>query len=195
MTRMPGGLIHPPKARPGDRIAVLSPSFAAPGAFPAVHERAMRRRLTEVTGLVPVEYPTTREVGAAPRARAAEINAALADPAIRGILAIIGCADQISASRPSRGSAQVRPGTFGHGPDLGAASRSSIGSSPRDDSRPVQTSSTAACSSSKPQKNSPRAQRGWIVRSLGERGNLAAGDAVLVARPPTSDLARRTAAW
>lgn len=47
-------LLHPPKARPGDRVAVLSPSFAAPGAFPAVHEQALRR-LTEVTGLVPVE--------------------------------------------------------------------------------------------------------------------------------------------
>jgi hypothetical protein len=68
-------LVRPPKARPGDRIAVLSPSFAAAGAFPEVHERAMRR-LTEVTGLVPVEYPTTRVVGAAPAARAADINAA-----------------------------------------------------------------------------------------------------------------------
>ena len=68
-------LVHPPKARPGDRIAVLSPSFAAAGAFPEVHEQAMRR-LTEVTGLIPVEYTTTREVGASPMARAADINAA-----------------------------------------------------------------------------------------------------------------------
>lgn len=88
-------LIRPHKARPGDRIAVLSPSFAAAGAFPAVHEQAMRR-LTEVTGLLPVEYPTTREVGATPQARAADINAAFADPAIRGILAVIGGEDQIT---------------------------------------------------------------------------------------------------
>jgi muramoyltetrapeptide carboxypeptidase LdcA involved in peptidoglycan recycling len=88
-------LVHPPKARPGERIAVLSPSFAAPGAFPAVHEQAMRR-LTEVTGLIPVEYPTTREVGATPLARAADINAAFADPGIRGILAAIGGDDQIT---------------------------------------------------------------------------------------------------
>src|SRR5665647_2100429 len=65
-------LVLPLKARPGDRIAVLSPSFAAAGAFPAVHEQAMRR-LTEVTGLIPVEYPTTREVGATPAARAAGV--------------------------------------------------------------------------------------------------------------------------
>lgn len=88
-------LVHPPKARPGDRIAVVSPSFAAAGAYPDVHEQAMRR-LTEVTGLVPVEYPTTRRVGATAAARAADINAAFADPLIRGILAVIGGEDQIT---------------------------------------------------------------------------------------------------
>ncbi|HEY5986677.1 MAG TPA: LD-carboxypeptidase, partial [Streptosporangiaceae bacterium] len=85
----------PPKARRGEHIAVLSPSFAAAGAFPAVHEQAMRR-LTEVTSLIPVEYPTTRKVGATPLARAADINAAFADPVIRGILAVIGGEDQIT---------------------------------------------------------------------------------------------------
>jgi muramoyltetrapeptide carboxypeptidase LdcA involved in peptidoglycan recycling len=88
-------LVHPLKARPGDRIAVLSPSFAAAAAFPEVHEQAMRR-LTEVTGLIPVEYPTTREVEATPAARAADINAAFADPQIRGILAVVGGDDQIT---------------------------------------------------------------------------------------------------
>ncbi len=95
MTHMPHDLLHPAKARPGDRIAVLSPSFAAAGAFPAVHEQAMRR-LAEVTGLVPAEYPTTRQVGASAQARAADINAALADPSIRAILAVIGGEDQIT---------------------------------------------------------------------------------------------------
>ncbi len=37
----------------------------------------------------------------------------------------------------------------------------------------------------------PARNVGWIVRSLGERGILAAVDAVLVARPPVSDLTRR----
>ena len=95
MTRMAHDLVRPPKARPGERIAVLSPSFAAAGAFPAVHEQAMRR-LTEVTGLIPVEYPTTRKVGATPQERAADINAAFADPAIRAVLAVIGGEDQIT---------------------------------------------------------------------------------------------------
>jgi muramoyltetrapeptide carboxypeptidase LdcA involved in peptidoglycan recycling len=92
---MARALVHPPKARPGDLIAVLSPSFAAAGAFPAVHEQAMRR-LTEVTGLVPVEFPTTRDVSATSAARAADINAAFADPRIRGILAVVGGEDQIT---------------------------------------------------------------------------------------------------
>jgi muramoyltetrapeptide carboxypeptidase LdcA involved in peptidoglycan recycling len=95
MTRMAPDLILPAKARRGDRIAVLSPSFAAAGAFPAVHEQAMRR-LSEVTGLVPVEYPTTRKVGASPADRAADVNAAFADPAIRAILAVVGGDDQIT---------------------------------------------------------------------------------------------------
>jgi muramoyltetrapeptide carboxypeptidase LdcA involved in peptidoglycan recycling len=88
-------LVQPPKARPGDRIAVLSPSFAAPGAYPDVHEQAMRR-LADVTGLVPVEYPTTRQVDAPPEARAADVNTALADPTVRAVLASIGGDDQIT---------------------------------------------------------------------------------------------------
>ncbi|WP_130504894.1 S66 family peptidase [Microterricola gilva] len=85
----------PPKLVPGDRVAVLSPSFAAPGFAPAVHEQAMRR-LIAATGLVPVEYATTRRLGATPEDRAADINSAFADPSIRAILATIGGDDQIT---------------------------------------------------------------------------------------------------
>ena len=88
-------LVRPRKARPGDHLAVLSPSFAAAGAYPGIHEQAMRR-LADLTGLVPVEYPTTRQVGASAAARAADINAAFADPQVRGILAVIGGDDQIT---------------------------------------------------------------------------------------------------
>jgi len=88
-------LVRPPKARPGDKVAVVSPSFAAPGVAPAVHEQALRR-LTEVTGLVPVEYPTTRKVGATAEERAADLDAAFADPSVRGIVASVGGEDQIT---------------------------------------------------------------------------------------------------
>jgi muramoyltetrapeptide carboxypeptidase LdcA involved in peptidoglycan recycling len=88
-------LIIPGKLAPGDRVAVLSPGFAAPGRFPEVHEVAMRR-LREATGLEPVEYPTTRQLGASPQARAADLMAAFADPGIKAILATIGGDDQIT---------------------------------------------------------------------------------------------------
>ena len=54
------------------------------------------RRLTEVTGLIPVEYPTTRRLRASPQDRAADLNAAFADPEIRAVLATIGGEDQIT---------------------------------------------------------------------------------------------------
>ncbi|QYJ04306.1 LD-carboxypeptidase [Nocardioides panacisoli] len=84
-----------PKARPGDRVAIVSPSFAAPAVAPAVHDQALRR-LRDLTGLEPVEYPTTRRLDASPEDRAADLNAAFADPDIRAVLATIGGEDQIT---------------------------------------------------------------------------------------------------
>lgn len=88
-------LTSPPKAAPGDKVAVLSPSFAAPGFAPALHEQAMRR-LADLTGLVPVEFPTTRRLGASAADRAADLNAAFGDPEIRAVLATVGGDDQIT---------------------------------------------------------------------------------------------------
>lgn len=88
-------LLRPRKARPGERIAVVSPSFAAPAVGPEVHEQALVS-LREVTGLEPVEYPTTRLLGASPRQRAEDLNAAFADPDIRAVIATIGGDDQIT---------------------------------------------------------------------------------------------------
>ena len=83
------------KLRPGDRVAIVSPSWAGPAAFPATHELAMRR-LRDLLGLEPVEYPTTRKLGASPGERAADLMAAYADPAIRAVFATIGGDDQIT---------------------------------------------------------------------------------------------------
>ena len=85
----------PPKVSPGDRVAVVSPSYAAPARYPALHEQAMRR-LREDFGLEPVEYPTTRRLDAPARDRAEDLMAAFADPAIRAVLATIGGDDQIT---------------------------------------------------------------------------------------------------
>jgi muramoyltetrapeptide carboxypeptidase LdcA involved in peptidoglycan recycling len=76
-------------------VAVLSPSWAGPGVYPDVHEIGMSA-LRDQLGLVPVEYPTTRLVGASPEARANDVMAAFADPSIRAILSSIGGDDQIT---------------------------------------------------------------------------------------------------
>jgi muramoyltetrapeptide carboxypeptidase LdcA involved in peptidoglycan recycling len=52
--------------------------------------------LTELTGLIPAEYPTTRRLDATAQDRAADLNTAFADPSIRAVLATIGGEDQIT---------------------------------------------------------------------------------------------------
>ena len=88
-------LTVPPKLRPGDRVAVVSPSFAAPAVFPAIHDLSMQRLRDEI-GLVAVEYPTTRQLGGTARDRARDLMAAFTDPTIRAIMATIGGDDQLT---------------------------------------------------------------------------------------------------
>lgn len=52
------------------------------------------RRLAELTGLAPREYPTTRR-DSTPEERAADLNAAFADPDVRAVVAVLGGEDQI----------------------------------------------------------------------------------------------------
>jgi muramoyltetrapeptide carboxypeptidase LdcA involved in peptidoglycan recycling len=87
--------VHPNKPRPGDRIAIVSPSAGLPGQFPLPYELGLRR-LRDDFDLVPVEYPTTRTMGASPVARAADLHAAFGDPSIAAVLASIGGDDQIT---------------------------------------------------------------------------------------------------
>lgn len=90
-----GNPIYPPKPRPGDRVAVLSPSAGLPAVFPDVYELGLRR-LRDSLGLEPVEYPTTRVAGADPRDRARDVTAAFANPSITAVLATVGGEDQIT---------------------------------------------------------------------------------------------------
>lgn len=87
-------LAYPPKPRPGDRVAILSPSSGLPGIFPRPFELGVGRLRADF-GLIPVEYPTTRVMGAAPADRAADIHAAFADPAIAAVITSIGGEDEI----------------------------------------------------------------------------------------------------
>ncbi|GGU96224.1 LD-carboxypeptidase [Kitasatospora herbaricolor] len=86
---------YPAKPRPGDRVAVISPAAGLPGILPLPYELGLRR-LREEFGLVPVEYPSTRRMGATARERAADIHAAFADPDVKAVIASIGGDDQIT---------------------------------------------------------------------------------------------------
>jgi muramoyltetrapeptide carboxypeptidase LdcA involved in peptidoglycan recycling len=283
-------LTSPRKAVAGDKVAVLSPSFAAPAVAPAVHEQALER-LRSITGLVPVEFPTTRKLDAPPRERADDVNAAFADPEIRAVLATIGGDDQITvvphldaatiAKDPKPflgysdntnllnwlwtngvagfygGSTQVQLGPGprvdpihalslraalltgerldltdpGESEDMGLAWDDPRALSEFGDREPteawtwagparsvtghtwggcidvVQWILTAGRFPTDPavldggvlllessEDLIPAREFGWIARSLGERGILGAVDAVVVARPPTSDFTLRPSA-
>ncbi|MEV5121472.1 S66 peptidase family protein [Streptomyces decoyicus] len=87
--------LYPVKPRPGDRIAVLSPSSGLPAVLPLPYELGLSR-LRDDFGLQPVEYPTTRKMGSTPEARAADIHSAFADPDIKAVIASIGGDDQMT---------------------------------------------------------------------------------------------------
>jgi muramoyltetrapeptide carboxypeptidase LdcA involved in peptidoglycan recycling len=88
-------LIAPPKLQRGDTVAILSPSFAAPGAFPHVYELGVRR-LREQFGLEAVAFPATAKIGASGEERAADLIAAFEDPSIKGIITSLGGDDQVT---------------------------------------------------------------------------------------------------
>ena len=79
----------------GDKVAILSPSFAAPGRFPDIYKLGLER-IEAVFGLVPVEYPTTTKLGASAEDRSADIIAAFVDSDIKAVIATIGGDDQVT---------------------------------------------------------------------------------------------------
>lgn len=83
------------KLKKGDKVAVLSPSFAAPGLFSDVYELGLKR-LRDVFSLEPVEYPTTRQVGATHEERARDLSAAFENKDIKAVIASIGGDDQVT---------------------------------------------------------------------------------------------------
>lgn len=84
-----------PKLQKGDKVGVLSPSFAAPGQWPSVHELGLSR-VRDVFGLEPVEFPTTRKLGASGEDRARDLIAAFEDPNIKAVIASLGGDDQVT---------------------------------------------------------------------------------------------------
>jgi muramoyltetrapeptide carboxypeptidase LdcA involved in peptidoglycan recycling len=86
---------YPSKPRPGDKVAIVSPSRGLPELFPLPFELGLRR-LREDFRLIPVEFPTTRVLASTPAERAADLNAAFADPEIAAVICSIGGEDQIT---------------------------------------------------------------------------------------------------
>lgn len=80
------------------KIAVVSPSFAAPAYGPEVHSRAIER-LTEITGMQVIETPTTRNMGATAQQRAHDLNDVYADKEVGCIISTTGGNDEITILR------------------------------------------------------------------------------------------------
>ena len=94
--------VTPPSLSPGDRVAVIAPSSGGARNAPHVFELGLER-LRTVFDLEPVVFPTARQsddfLAANPRARAADLHAAVRDPGIDGIIATIGGSDQLRVLR------------------------------------------------------------------------------------------------
>jgi muramoyltetrapeptide carboxypeptidase LdcA involved in peptidoglycan recycling len=83
------------KLSKGDKVAILSPSFAAPGRWPQVYEFGLQR-VRDIFGLEPVAFPTTAKLGASTEERAADLIAAFENPEIKAVITSIGGNDQVT---------------------------------------------------------------------------------------------------
>lgn len=89
---------RPSPLKPGDKVAILSPSSGMPFLFPWVYQQGIER-IKEHFNLQPIEFPTACQspdyLSQHPKARADDVNRAFADPSIKAIIATIGGIDQI----------------------------------------------------------------------------------------------------
>lgn len=83
------------KLKKGDKVAILSPSFAAPGKWPAVYEFGLKR-VREVFELEPVVFTTTAKLGASKEERSTDLISAFENPEIKAVIASIGGNDQVT---------------------------------------------------------------------------------------------------
>jgi len=83
------------KLNKGDKIAIVSPSFAAPGKWPHVYELCLSR-LKEIFELEPVEFPSTKKIGASTKERSNDLIAAFENPEIKAVMASLGGDDQVT---------------------------------------------------------------------------------------------------
>lgn len=84
-----------PKLKKGDKVAILSPSFAAPGKWPHVYELSLKN-LRDIFGLEPIEFPTTKKLGATGEDRAKDLADAFKNKEIKAVITSIGGDDQVT---------------------------------------------------------------------------------------------------
>lgn len=89
---------YPTPLKPGDKVAIVSPSSGLPFLFPWVYEQGINR-IRDIFQLEPVAFPTALQspefLSQNPKARAEDINAAFKDPTIKAVIATIGGNDQV----------------------------------------------------------------------------------------------------
>ena len=83
------------KLKVGDKVAIVSPSFAAPGVWPHVYELGLKR-VREVFGLEPIEFPATKKVGASKEERSKDLIDAFSNSEIKCVIASLGGNDQVT---------------------------------------------------------------------------------------------------
>lgn len=83
------------KLQKGDKVAILSPSFAAPGRWPHVYELGLQR-IREIFELEPVEFPATKKIGASTEERTSDLVNAFEDKNIKAVISSLGGDDQIT---------------------------------------------------------------------------------------------------
>lgn len=83
------------KLKAGDTVGIVSPSFAAPGMWPHMYELGLKR-VREVFGLNPIDYPATAKLGATAEERTADLITAFTDPNVKAVIASLGGDDQVT---------------------------------------------------------------------------------------------------
>lgn len=84
-----------PKLKKGDTVAILSPSFAAPGMWPHVYELGLKN-LREVFGLEPVDFPATKKLGASAEERTKDLVDAFESKEVKAVITSLGGNDQVT---------------------------------------------------------------------------------------------------
>jgi muramoyltetrapeptide carboxypeptidase len=89
---IPPKIIRPPRLRPGDKIAIVSPSSGCAGLFPHRTQRGLSeiRHLGFTPVLAPHALNCVSYVSDSPENRAIDINMMFRDPEIKAIIAAIG---------------------------------------------------------------------------------------------------------